>query len=81
METIVGFVIGYLVGVREGPGGLDRVRTSVRSIKESPQLRELAAEAAGFAAPIIRQVVAGGGSALARSALGAMTHRDGSRDA
>lgn len=76
METIVGFVIGYLVGAREGPGGLDRVRTSLRSIRESPQLHELTTEASAFAAPIIKQVTAGSGGTLFRSALGAVTHRN-----
>jgi hypothetical protein len=26
MEAIIGFAIGYLVGVREGPNGLGRMR-------------------------------------------------------
>lgn len=69
MEAIIGFVIGYLVGVGEGPGGLDRVRSSVQSIRESPQLRELTAEAVAFAAPLVKQVVAGGGGAVLRGAL------------
>jgi len=75
METIIGFVIGYLVGVREEPGGLDRMRTSVRSIRESPQLRELTAEAVAFAAPIVRHVVAGGGGAVLRTAIDTVTGR------
>ena len=75
METIVGFVIGYLVGVREGPNGLDRMRTSVQSIRESQELRELAAGAAAFAVPIIKQVVAGGGGAVLRGAYDTVAHR------
>lgn len=75
METIVGFVIGYLVGVREGPGGLDRVRTSVQSIRESPQLRELTTEGLALVAPVVKQVLACSGSAVVRGAFGAVTHR------
>ena len=33
METIVGFVAGYLVGTREGRDGLDRLRSSWHSIR------------------------------------------------
>ena len=75
METIVGFVIGYLVGVREGPNGLDRLRTSARSIRESQELRELAAGAVALAAPILKQVVAGGGAAVLRGAYDTVAHR------
>ena len=77
METIVGFVIGYLVGVREGPGGLDRMRTSLQSIRESQELREMAAGAVAFAGPIVKQVVSGGGAAVLRGALGTVAHRSG----
>jgi len=45
METIVGFVAGYLVGTREGKDGLERLRSSWRSIRTSPEVRKLATDA------------------------------------
>ena len=36
METLIGFIAGYLVGTREGKAGLARLRESVDSIRRSP---------------------------------------------
>jgi len=87
METIVGFVAGYLVGTREGKDGLDRLRSSWRSIRTSPEVRKLAAEAVTVAEMAVRQVSGRGGlggavedvrDMLVRRAVGA---REGSRAA
>jgi len=87
METIVGFVAGYLVGTREGKDGLDRLRSSWHSIRTSPEVRRLAGEAVSMAEMAVRQV-SGRGSLggtvgdvtdmLIRRAVGA---REGSRAA
>ena len=61
METIVGFVAGYLVGTREGKDGLDRLRSSWHSIRTSPEVRKLAAEAMTVAEMAVRQVSSRGG--------------------
>ena len=88
METIVGFVAGYLVGTREGKDGLARLRESWHSIRTSPEVRKLAAEAVTMAEMAVRQVsgrgsLSGLGDAvgdvrdvLIRRAVGA---REGSR--
>ncbi len=55
METIVGFVAGYLVGSREGRDGLERLRTSWQSIRTSPEVRKLATEAITVAEMVIRR--------------------------
>ena len=87
METIVGFVAGYLVGTREGKDGLDRLRSSWHSIRTSPEVRKLAAEAVSMAELAVRQVSGAGGlggtvgdvrDMLIRRAVGA---REGSRAA
>jgi hypothetical protein len=44
METIIGFVAGYLVGVSGGRDGLQRVRSSWQAIRTSPEVRRLVAE-------------------------------------
>ena len=55
METIVGFVAGYLVGTREGREGLDRLRSSWNSIRTSPEVRKLAADAITLVEGAVRQ--------------------------
>jgi hypothetical protein len=89
METIVGFVAGYLVGTREGRDGLDRLRSSWQSIRTSPEVRRLAGEAVTVAEMVVRRASSSGlgglgGAAggvtdmLVRRAAGA---RDGTRAA
>ena len=55
METIVGFVAGYLVGTREGKDGLERMRSSWHSIRTSPEVRKLAADAISLVEATVRQ--------------------------
>jgi hypothetical protein len=59
METIVGFVAGYLVGSREGREGLARMRSSLQSIRTSPELRRLAGEAITVAGATISRASSG----------------------
>jgi hypothetical protein len=55
METIVGFVAGYLVGTREGRDGLERMRSSWHSIRTSPEVHKLATDAISMAEMVVRQ--------------------------
>ncbi len=55
METVIGFVIGYLVGSSGGKAGLERLRTSADAIRRSPEVRRLAAEAITVAEGVARQ--------------------------
>jgi hypothetical protein len=55
METIVGFVIGYLVGAQEGKGGVERLKASITSIISSPEAHRLIGEAMSVAEPVVRQ--------------------------
>jgi hypothetical protein len=88
METIIGFVAGYLVGASEGRDGVKRLRDSWQSIKNSPEVRRLAGEGLTLARASLGQVTsrALGGNVgdltdvLARKAAGAITRR-GSRAA
>jgi hypothetical protein len=61
METIIGFVVGYLVGSSEGKAGLKRLRESVNAIRQSPEVRRFAADAVNFAESTARQASSGGG--------------------
>jgi hypothetical protein len=55
METFIGFVAGYLVGTREGRDGLERLRSSWKSIRTSPEVRKLATEAITVAEMTVRR--------------------------
>ncbi len=65
METIIGFAAGYLAGAQEGKEGLERLKTSVKAIARSPELRKLAAEAMSAAAMLVRHSSARGLGATA----------------
>jgi hypothetical protein len=60
METIVGFLAGYLVGTREGKAGLERLKTSVNAIRSSPEVRRMAADALVLAEQVIKRAPVGG---------------------
>ena len=60
METVIGFVAGYLTGVSGGREGMERARKSLESIRTSPEVRRLVAEGAGLAQVVLGRVAKGG---------------------
>jgi hypothetical protein len=60
METIIGFVAGYLVGVNGGRDGLQRVRSSWQAIRTSPEVRRLLSEGAVVAQAAVSRASRGG---------------------
>jgi hypothetical protein len=64
METVIGFVVGYLVGAREGKGGLERLKTSVQAIMSSPEAHRLIGEAMQVAEPVVRRASSAGLSSI-----------------
>jgi len=60
METIIGFVAGYLTGVSEGREGLQRARKSLNAIRTSPEVRRLVADGVGLTQGILGRVAKGG---------------------
>ena len=60
METLIGFVVGYMVGAREGKGGLERLKVSVSSIVNSPEARRMLSEAMAVAQPVIQRASSAG---------------------
>ncbi len=60
MEAIIGFVVGYLTGSREGRAGLERLRESWHAIRTSPEVRKLASEAVVLAEATVRRAASGG---------------------
>jgi hypothetical protein len=89
METILGFVAGYIAGAQDGRGGLERLRTSLRAIRDSPQTRRLAGEALTVAGIVARRAsseglggtVGGVTEMLVHRATAAAGRRDGARAA
>ena len=78
METIIGFLAGYLVGAREGKAGLERLKTSVNAIRSSPEVRKMASDAIGMAEQVIKRVPAGG---ISDAVVRTLTRREASRAA
>lgn len=60
METVIGFVVGYLVGAQEGKSGLERLKASVASIASSPEARRLVGEAMAMAQPVVQKATSAG---------------------
>jgi hypothetical protein len=60
METLIGFVVGYMVGAREGKGGLERLKVSVSSIVNSPEARRMLSEAIAVAQPVVQRASSAG---------------------
>ena len=60
METIIGFVAGYLTGVSEGREGMQRARKSLDAIRTSPEVRRLVGEGIGLAQVVLGRVAKGG---------------------
>jgi hypothetical protein len=67
METLVGFIAGYMAGCQDGKDGLRRLRESVDAIRQSPEARRLLGEAMGFAEVAVKRAV----SERDRAGLGA----------
>ena len=59
METIIGFVAGYLVGSRDGREGLAKLKESWQAIRSSPQVHQLVADSVAIAGGALRRTAAG----------------------
>lgn len=58
METVIGFIAGYLAGSREGREGAERLRSSWAAIRTSPEVHRLAAEGLSVAEALTRRASA-----------------------
>ena len=82
METIIGFLAGYLVGTREGKAGLERLKTSVNAIRSSPEVRKMASDAIVMAEQVVRRAPVGGiSSTVVRTLASRATTRRGTSQA
>jgi hypothetical protein len=78
METVIGFVVGYLVGTSHGRAGMARVRTSLEAIRTSPESRRLAAQATGIAGIVLKQATPRGVADAAGEVTGRLLGRPAS---
>jgi hypothetical protein len=62
METLIGFVAGYIAGCKDGPDGVKRLRAAAADIWNSGEVKRLAGEAMSFAEGLTRDVLAGRGA-------------------
>jgi hypothetical protein len=79
METIIGFVAGYIVGSRDGRDGLERLRTSWRAIRTSPEVHRLVAETVVVAESALRRAATGGLSGTVSTVSDLISSRSASR--
>jgi hypothetical protein len=81
METIFGFVAGYLAGSRDGKDGAKRLRESAEAILASPEVRRLTGEAMVMAEATFRRAAAGRNFGSLSDTVGSVTemlaHRAG----
>ena len=75
METIIGFLAGYVAGSREGKEGLERLRSSARAIINSPEVRRLAGEALSLAEQVTERTTARGLGAVGGNIARTLTER------
>jgi hypothetical protein len=59
METLIGFVAGYIAGCQDGPDGVKRLRSTVEAIVKSDEVKRLTAEAMSFAEVAVRRTASG----------------------
>ncbi len=59
METLFGFVAGYLAGCNDGRDGLKKLRASVEAIMKSDEAKRIAAEALSVAELTMRRAASG----------------------
>lgn len=78
METLIGFVAGYIAGSRDGRDGLERLRTSWRAIRTSPEVHRLVAETVVVAESALRRAATGGLSGTVHTVSDLIASRSGS---
>jgi len=59
METLIGFVAGYIAGCKDGQDGVKRLRASAEAILSSDEVKRLTAEAMSFAEVAVRRAASG----------------------
>lgn len=75
METLIGFMVGYVLGTRQGRDGLRAVRQSVEAIRNSPEARELLAGGVSVAGSMAKQLLSGGAAPMIANVVGVVSRK------
>jgi hypothetical protein len=75
VETIIGFVAGYLAGSQDGKDGVARIRSSWAAIKNSAEVRRLMGEAVSLAGSAVRRSAGAGLSETVGTVTDVLTQR------
>jgi len=59
METLIGFVAGYIAGCRDGQDGVKRLRATAEAIMSSGEVKRLTAAGMSFAEVAMRRAAKG----------------------
>ncbi len=59
METLIGFVAGYIAGCKDGQDGVKRLRATAEAIMSSDEVRQLTTQAMSFAGVAVRRAASG----------------------
>jgi hypothetical protein len=73
METLIGFMAGYIAGCKDGQDGIKRLRATAESILSSDEVRRLTAEAMSFAGVAVRRAASGRGLTGLSGTVGTVT--------
>ncbi len=73
METLFGFVAGYIAGCNDGKDGIKRLRESAKAIMDSGEIRRLAGEAMTVAEAAVRRAAARQGFDNLSDTVGSVT--------
>lgn len=76
MGAMAGFIVGYVLGAREGPEGYEKIRKAWQSILEAPEVKGLLEQAPKLS-DLVASVAAGGGSGVADQIKGLVDRSDG----
>lgn len=69
MVALLGFAVGYYLGSKAGPEGLEELRVAWKSIKESKEFQGLAATGTSVLGDLAKQGISGGLKSLASAAI------------
>ena len=70
MFALVGFAVGYVVGVQHGREGMDRLLSSLRTIQSSEEFAALVETTKSLLAAVIQQAVQTGTGVVAGEVKG-----------
>ncbi|KAA2263404.1 hypothetical protein F0L68_10255 [Solihabitans fulvus] len=75
MQTLIGFVVGYLLGTSHGRNGVKKTLDSIEAIRNSDEVRQLVRAGVSVAGTAAKRVMNGGAGAMLHDAVEAFARR------